>query len=669
MTVASVSAWRTLAKPLRVQRAPRGLDAAWAWTIGQLPRLRPLRAALWRQSGEIVSLQATIAARDDSWLREETLRLRMLVRRGRCRPSERSRALAVISEAARRVMGFCPHREQLMGALALDRGCIAEMATGEGKTLTAALASTIAGWRGRGAHVITVNDYLAQRDAQWMRPVFEFCSVSVGVIRQESSERERREAYAADVTYGTNKEIAADFLRDRLRIGSRPPVGALGSDLIARIAGSDAAPTSGDSAPIQRGLACAVVDEADSVLIDEAVTPLIIAGPGRQRETEGVYERAARVADEMIPERDYTSDRARREIRLTLAGKQRASEALAAERLAWGGARRREELVSQALAAREHYIQGVHYVINENRVVIVDEFTGRLMADRTWRDGMQQAIEAKEGLGIRPELGTLASISFQRFFRLYGHMSGMTGTAREASGELWRTYRLAVVQVPTHRPVARKQPRDRVFARAREKWNAIEEESRQLCASGRAVLIGTRSVQASEHLSAALASAGQAHAVLSAVRHAEEAPIIARAGLAASVTVATNMAGRGTDIRLGEGVAAAGGLAVIASERHESRRVDRQLFGRSGRQGDPGSAQAIVSLEDELIQRYTPRAGAVLRRISPTEVSSGLTGFLARIIFRLAERRASASARRMRSSVLRSDDWLDDSLGFAGGSL
>ncbi len=671
MTSATLSSWRSLAKPIRVTRVPRGLDAAWAWTVGQAPRLRPRRTLLWRRSGEVATARVALETRSLEDLRHEAQTLRERFRRGRAGEVEHDRALAVVAEIARREMGLCPHREQIMGALALGSGCVAEMATGEGKTLTAALAATIAGWRGRGTHVITVNDYLAQRDAQWMRPVFDRCDVSVASIRADSSETDRRRAYAADVTYCTNKEVAADFLRDRLRLGARAAGNALGRELIDAIAGSsDDAGRLERRTPLQRGLACAIVDEADSVLIDEAVTPLIIAGADPQQEADDVYLHAAGVARELVQGRDFVVDPARREVRLTRAGRTIALERMGACSMAWGADRRREELVVQALTAREHYHLGAHYVIQDERIVIVDEFTGRLMTDRTWRDGMHQAVEAKENIRIRPPQVTLAGISFQRFFRLYDRLSGMTGTAREAAGDLWRTYRLPVVHVPPHRPVVRVQHADRVFADAQSKRIAVIQETLRLRAGGRPVLIGTRSVESSERISAALAEAQAPHNVLSAVRHAEEAKIIAAAGEASSVTVATNMAGRGTDIRLGSGVAQAGGLAVIATERHESRRIDRQLFGRAGRQGDPGSAQVFISLEDELVMRYAPRIlRAILKRMLRDEARGSVLAAFARMVCLMAERRASASARRMRASVLRSDDWLDDSLGFAGRGM
>ena len=403
------------------------------------------------------------------------------------------------------------------------------------------------------------------------------------------------------------------------------------------------------------------------MLIDEAVTPLIISAATEGRAVAGSlaesFATAAKLSGELQSGTHFRVDHARREIRLTDAGRLAIERQCAPLGGVWSGARRREELIVQALTARELYRAGKDYVVRDGAIVIVDEFTGRLMPDRTWRDGMHQAVEAKEGVEIRPLQETLARISFQRFFRLYGQLSGMTGTARESRSELWRTYRLPVVAIPTHRPSRRTVASDAVFAVEDEKWSALISEIERLHGLGRPVLIGTRSVRASEHVSELLSERGIAHDVLNAVRHAEEARIIAGAGASRAVTVATNMAGRGADIPLGRGVAEMGGLAVIASERHESRRVDRQLFGRGARQGEPGSAGCFVSLEDEIVRRYASRLVRLVRRLTPGGAGLGLLGGL---LIRRAQAKAQKLAAQRRRAVLRQDDWLDDALGFAG---
>jgi len=491
-----------------------------------------------------------------------------------------------------------------------------------------------------------------------MAPVYRRCGVSVAGVTGASAPEQRRAAYAADVTYATNKEVAADFLRDRLaleRLGasSMGAAGLLSAGLIEKAG----------RLLVQRGLACAIVDEADSVLIDEAVTPLIISGGGKDEAFAEAHRRAALLAEELIEGRHYRVDRGRREVTLTDAG--RAHVGVETERLGgiWASARRREELLTQALAALRLYERGSHYVVQDDKAVIVDEFTGRLMPDRTWRDGFHQAVEAKEGLEISAMKETLARVSFQRFFRLYDRLSGMTGTAREQSGELWRTYALPVVPIPTNRPVRRRRERDRFFPDQASKWETVAEEIERTIAAGRSALVGARSVQASEHLSALLERRGVDHVVLNAVRAKEEAQIIHQAGRPGRVTVATNMAGRGADIPLDPSVRERGGLRVIATERHESARIDRQLFGRAGRQGDPGSGVAFVAIDDELLVRFGGAPARLLRRLRGSGVVSTP---LVRYAVARAQRRAQALAARRRRRVLRSDDWLDDALGFGG---
>jgi preprotein translocase subunit SecA len=604
-------------------------------------------------------LEGLFTEQSDARLREKAGEFRELFRRGRDTPTDLEQAFALVREVASRQMGERPYPVQVAGALALETGCVAEMATGEGKTLTATLPATIAGWRGRGCHVITVNDYLASRDAQWMSKIYEFCGLRVAHIEQGMKPDERRAAYQADITYCTNKEVTADFLRDQLTLGR---LQSLSHALLAKIAQGSG---SGTDRLVQRGLNYAIIDEADSVLIDESVTPLIISGEAPNPEQIEAFNHAADIAGKLEPQEHYRVNQRYREVELTAAGKEHIASQAEALGGVWSGPRRREELVVQALTARELYLQDKQYVIHEDKVVIVDEFTGRLMPDREWRDGLHQAVTAKENLEVQPPKDTYARISFQRFFRLYNRLAGMTGTAAEAKREFWQNYHMPVVVIPTNKPCIREKMADRVFATEQAKWQAIMEELRRLHQTHRPVLVGTRSVRTSEHLSRMLAEADMEHQVLNAVRHAEEAQIVAAAGQADKITVATNMAGRGTDIKLGRNVAQMGGLHVIATERHEAGRVDRQLFGRCARQGDPGSAQAFVSLEDELLARHAPHLSAVLRRRfgrTDREISSAST----RHVFNLAQRKAQRMALRQRKGVLQTDNWLDEYLGFAG---
>ncbi len=659
MTDVPSTIWRTLAHRTAGKELPKGLDGMWDAAVGFAGRMVPRRRRFLRQAGRITAMEKGSAELTDARLKEEALELRAVFRRGRDKRAHLDRAFAVIREVASRQKGEKPFPVQIAGALALESGAVAEMATGEGKTLTATMPATVFGWRGRGCHVVTTNDYLAKRDAEWMADVYRFCGLSVAHVEGQMPPAARREAYQADITYCTNKEVTADFLRDRLALGR---LQGLSAALMAKIIDGGG---SGTDRLVQRGLHYAIVDEADSILIDEAVTPLIISGEAPNPEQVEAFHQAAELAADLEQGRDYRVNLRYHDVDLTGAGKRRLEELAEPLGGIWAGARRREELVVQALTARELYLDGKQYVIDDGKVVIVDEFTGRLMPDREWRDGLHQAVTAKEALEVEAPKETYARVSFQRFFRLYHQLSGMTGTAAEATREFWQIYHLPVVVIPTNRPCIRERRADRVFATEDAKWSAVLDEIRRMHEAGRPVLVGTRSVGASETLSAMLVREQLDHQVLNAVRHAEEAQIVAQAGQPGRITVATNMAGRGTDIKLGRGVADRGGLHVIATERHEAGRIDRQLYGRCARQGDPGSAHAVVSLEDELIRRHARHIGGSLRKRfgrTDREVSGAMT----RKVFDAAQKRAERLALRQRKGVLRTDDWLDEFLGFAG---
>ncbi len=638
---------------------PRGLDAAWDVGIGLIDGLKPRRKMFLRRAKKVLALEKHFSQISDANLRKDAGELREIFRRQRETQSDIERAFALVREVADRQIGNKPFPVQIAGAFAIDHGCIVEMATGEGKTLTATMPATVAGWRGRGCHIITVNDYLAQRDAEWMGRIYRFCGLSVAHIEQAMSADDRRAAYQADITYCTNKEVSADFLRDRLALGR---VRGLSSALLAKIT---RAGQSIIDRLVQRGLNFAIIDEADSVLVDEAVTPLIISGPAPNPEQVEAFRQAADIVSNLRQDTDYRINARYREVELTNEGKDRLAQSAGTLGDIWQGARRREEIATKALVAKELYSLDKQYVIDEGKVVIVDDFTGRLMPDRSWRDGLHQAVEAKEKLEITPPKDTYARISFQRFFRMYHKLSGMTGTASEAAAEFWQIYHLPVVVIPTNRPCKRKNPPDIILPTGEAKWKRILLEIRRVHEKSRPVLVGTRSVQDSEYISQMLDAENLNHQVLNAVRHREEAQIIAGAGQAGKITVATNMAGRGTDIKLGRGVAESGGLHVIASERNESGRIDRQLFGRCARQGDPGSAQAIVSLEDEFVSRYAKNIIAYLKKRHAFN-TKGISSNTTRAAFSLAQRRAEKLALRQRKSVMRTDHWLEEQLSFSG---
>jgi preprotein translocase subunit SecA len=548
---------------------------------------------------------------------------------------------------------------QLMGGLVLLQGMIAEMETGEGKTLTATLPACTAALAGVPVHIITVNDYLASRDATMMGPVYEALGLTVGAVVHGMDPRARRAAYGCDVTYCTNKEITFDYLKDRIILWDRPSEVRL---RVERLYGE----RSRARHLLLRGIHFAIVDEADSVLIDEARTPLIISAERDDLEEQEVYQRALKIAMELVMRADFFVSASERSLELSEQGKARIDEIASWDGTLLLNTQQRQEVVRQALVALNLFSRDKHYLVKDGKVQIIDEYTGRLMPDRSWERGLHQLIEMKEGCEVTKRKDTQARISYQRFFRRYIRLAGMTGTAREVAGELWSVYRLRVVTIPTNRPLGRISLPDRVFPTSEQKWEAVVSRISEMHANGRPVLVGTRSVEASEHLSQRLEEAGLPHRVLNARQDREEAEVIAEAGDRARITVATNMAGRGTDIRLAPGVPELGGLHVIATERHEARRIDRQLFGRCGRQGDSGTGEAMVSLEDELVTAHVGRTlqwctAAVLR--SPGSRAAPRMG---KVVFRKAQRSAERLHARMRHDLLRMDERLSDVLAFSG---
>jgi preprotein translocase subunit SecA len=661
MTTIPSTTWRTLSSRAPTQKdIPQGIDALWDRVAGMCMRAVPRRKRCLRQADQVLALEKEFTDLAEARLKETLQDYWRVFRLGKDTQADRIRALAAVREAAFRTLGMKPFRVQVAGAIALLDGCIAEMATGEGKSLTATMPAVLVGWRGLGCHVITVNDYLAQRDAEDFSSLYRFCGLTVRHINGDMQPAERKAGYDADITYLTNKEVSADFLRDRLALGkTRDCVTAL----LTKI--TEDQPTGGVDRLVQRGLHFAIIDEADSVLIDEAVTPLIISGEGPNPEQTETFKQAAEMASRFTLGQDYRVNERYKEITLTGTGRRKLREIASQLGGVWAGERRSEELLHQGLEAQHFYLRNKQYVVQEDKVVIVDESTGRLMPDREWRDGMHQAVSAKERLEIEAPKDTYARISFQRFFRLYRNLSGMTGTAAEARMEFWQIYHRQIVEIPTNRPCIRNYWPDRIFATEDDKWTAVVEEIQRVHQTGRPILVGTRSVGASEELSSRLEVVGLQHQVLNAIRHKAEAAIIAQAGQEGRITVATNMAGRGTDIKLGSGVAELGGLHVIATERHDSPRVDRQLFGRASRQGDPGSCQAFMSLDDELLVRNRP----ALRKIFKARYKlrrGDIKSKAVRSAFRSAQRRAQSGALTQRKNVLRTDDWLDEFLGFAG---
>jgi preprotein translocase subunit SecA len=563
-----------------------------------LRKMEPLVRRVHDLGGQTASL-------DDAALRAKTAEFRERLAQGQTLDDLLPEAFAVAREAAQRAIGLRPYDVQVLGGIVLHQGKIAEMKTGEGKTLVATLPVYLNALAGKGVHVVTVNDYLAKRDRQWMGPVYEFMGLTVGHVQHDMPKEERQNAYAADVTYVTNNEVGFDYLRDNL--------------------------VRDQSERVLRPFHYAIVDEVDSILVDEARTPLIISGPGEASSQRYmiVNRLIPQLKGRMITESeeiqakykgidlgagyDYIVDEKAHTAVLTDQGISKCERLLSVRSLYDDISGEWVHHITQAIRAHKLYQRDVDYVVKDGEVVIVDEFTGRLMPGRRWSEGLHQAVEAKEGLRVAEENQTLATITFQNFFKLYKKLAGMTGTALTEAEEFWKIYKLDVVEIPPNKPTQRIDHADRVFRTEREKFNAVIEEIEDCWKRGQPVLVGTRSIEKSEKLSGLLRHKGIPHSVLNAKYHEQEAQIIAQAGRKGGVTIATNMAGRGTDIVLGgsppdaqeaEVVRAAGGLHILGTERHEARRIDNQLRGRSGRQGDPGSSRFYLGLDDELMRLF-----------------------------------------------------------------
>ena len=551
-----------------------------------LKKLRPLVA-------KINALEPEMQA-----LADEELPQRLAVYREQVQNGEKDldavlpEVFALVREASTRVLGMRHYDVQLLGAMALHNGKIAEMKPGEGKTLVATLAVILNSLEGKGVHVVTVNDYLAKRDAEWMGRLYNFLGLSVGVIVAGLSDEQRKEAYGADITYGTNNEFGFDYLRDNMKFYAEQLV--------------------------QRGHHYAIVDEVDSILIDEARTPLIISGASD--ESTDLYQKVDEVVRTLEKEKHYTVDEKGKTASLTDEGVLYVEEQLGIENLYDTANITAQHHVLQSLKAHTVFRRDVDYIVKDDQVVIVDEFTGRLMAGRRFSDGLHQALEAKEHVTVAAENQTLASITFQNYFRMYDKLSGMTGTADTEAVEFAQIYGLEVSTIPPNRPMVRKDMPDLIYRTRREKMQAIIQAIKELHATGQPVLVGTISIETSELISQLLKREGVPHSVLNAKHHAQEAEIVAQAGQAGKVTIATNMAGRGTDIKLGEGVVELGGLHILGTERHESRRIDNQLRGRSGRQGDPGSSRFYLSLEDDLMRLFgSDRLSGLMQKLGMQE--------------------------------------------------
>ena len=581
---------------------------------------------------EIISLEDTMANLKDEDFKNKTNEFKERLSKGETLDDILVQAFALAREACFRGIGEKPFKVQIIGGLAIHYGNIAEMKTGEGKTLTTVLPAYVNSLTGKGVHVVTTNEYLSDRNANWMKPIYDLLGVSVGVNLRDMTPKEKQDVYNCDITYSTNNEIGFDYLRDNMVVNKEDRV--------------------------QRPLNYCIIDEVDSILIDEARTPLIISGG--KANSNSLYIEANRAVKNLKEDEDYTVDLKTKSVSLTEEGSKKIEKILNIKNLYDIDNAGLVHHLNQALKANYAFAKDVDYVVSDGQVIIVDQFTGRLMQGRQYSDGLHQAIEAKEGVTINVETKTMATITFQNLFRMYNKLSGMTGTAKTEEEEFRNIYNMYVICIPTNKPVIREDLADLVYATEKGKYKAIINTVKEIHSKGQPVLIGTISVESNEHISGLLKKAGLPHEVLNAKNHEREAEIIAKAGEKGAITLATNMAGRGTDIKLGEGVKELGGLCVIGTERHESRRIDNQLRGRAGRQGDPGMSQFFVSFEDDLMRRFgTDRIKMMLQSLGVDDDMAIRSKTLTKSI-ETAQKRVEGNNYDIRKSLLDYDNVLNE---------
>src|SRR3954447_12749179 len=587
--------------------------------------------ALQQRVEAVSALEPEMEKLHDSDLRAKTEEFRERLEGGETIDDLLPEAFAVVREVSRRTLGMRPFDVQIMGGIVLHEGKIAEMKTGEGKTLAATMPVYLNALEGKGVHVVTVNDYLARRDAAWMGEIYTFLGLEVGLVQESMGFDERKLAYHSDITYGTNAQFGFDYLRDNI---------ATSTDQL-----------------VQRDLNFAIVDEVDSILVDEARTPLIISG--MPESAADVYYRFAAIVPRLIDGEDYEVDEKKRQIAPTESGVEQVEKALGVENLYDDVNTNLVNHLNQALRAHALFHKDVEYIVTDGQVFIVDEFTGRVLEGRRYSEGLHQAIEAKEGVEIREENQTVATITIQNFFRMYEKLAGVRGTAAAEADEFMHTYKMEVVSIPTHKDMIRDDRDDLVYKTEKAKFKAVADDIAQRNKLGQPILVGTVSVDVSERLSTLLKRRGIAHNVLNAKQHEREAEIIAEAGERGAVTIATNMAGRGTDIKLGDGVSELGGLYVLGTERHEARRIDNQLRGRSGRQGDPGLSRFYLSFEDDLLRRFGgQRMQSVIDRIGLEEDVPIEAGMVSGSV-RRAQEQVESQNFQTRKRILEYDDVLN----------
>lgn len=647
-------------RPEKPDARPGTVEKILKSATGGAERLLRSRFAGLHKILPLVEKHASVSNKlKDTDIRPEAMALGLELRRHGFRDELVAQVFALVREVSGRTVGKRHFDVQLMGGWALLRGMVAEMETGEGKTLTATLAAATAALAGVPVHVLTVNDYLTHRDAEEMGPIYRALGLSVGCVIHDVPVNMRREQYFCDITYCTNKEIVFDYLRDRLTLDD------MGGAALRLRTESLYEKDPRHSRLLMRGLYYAITDEADSLLIDESRTPLIISGSVVGREEADFMRAVIAFAGTLEIGKDFVIEVSTRQVRMKERGEKKIRDLELPPDTQWTGTIRKNEMVRRAVSALHLFELDKDYLIREGTVQIIDPFTGRVMPDRSWEQGLQQLIEIKEGCEITQQQETVAKISYQRFFRRYLHLAGMTGTAREVTGEFWSVYGLPVVRIHTHRPLRRKALQERIFPDREERDNYLLERVRKLHAKGQPVLIGTASVAASEVIGRLFTAAGLEHKVLNAKNDAEEAEIVAKAGQYGAITIATNMAGRGTDIKLDPGIVELGGLHVILTELHEAARIDRQLAGRCARQGDPGSYEAILALDDTVLKEGKGGVAGFLVRQRLFPQQTLYWNFAAKRALTLVQKETERFHGRMRRDLFRQDVQLKKLMSFS----
>ena len=632
-----------------------GLDRLSNSLVGRYHRRKTILNKFSRQAETIFALSRHYTSLDDYHIQESLARLRGHFLKLDVSDEILNEAIALLAALSFHVLKLLPHKVQIIGILGLHRGYTLEMDTGEGKTLVAGLAGILMAWHGRPAHVLTVNDYLARRDCNFIQPLLLRLELSAGVVISTLSWQERQRQYACDVVYTTSHELLADFLRDRIQLG-----GSKNSrhHQLSKL-------QKGDHKLVSRGIHSVIIDEIDSILIDQAVSPLIIAAPSENPLLEKSVSIAHQLSKALIKHRHYQIDDRNRQIQMNSAGLKVIADSCQTLPRMWQSHSRSLELVEQALMAREFYLRNTHYIVENQKVIIVDEFSGRKMPERSWSLGLHQAVEAKEGVPLTAPNEVQERMSYQNFFRLFSRISGLSGTVREAADELWQIYGLPVLRVPRNTPCQRTSLGTKLFAKKRGKWQYLHKLTHKCQSTGQPVLIGTRTIQDSEQIARIFNDAGLPFQLLNANHSEEEAEIISRAGQCGAVTIATNMAGRGTDIKLNKAAKEVGGLFVIVTELHSSTRVDRQLIGRSARQGDLGMFMTLVSYEDEIICNGFSETELKWLKWLKWLPDYPFVSFFTQFLFSLAQKKREKEASKQRQIVLDSDTKLKGSLSFS----